>query len=476
MNEAKDGARVLKFALTGTFLSFLKGLAGAGRAGDFWRSRGIRRADICLGLPGSSPAPLGELLRAMAPLLGSLEGARIRLRGVPFCLLGEHLLRHEYLLDNGGGPGRFRAPFCGACSFSRRCAGFPEEYRAEVLAGPDLSVADKPIEVMAEVESRCLFSCPYCFNRGTFASGRGEGAGPPPELSAEAVKDIIRQLAGWGVPRMRFTGGEPMLREDLPELMRFAADNGVKVWVNTNGHGLDDGRRAARLCALTDNVLVSLRGWDAASDAGESGAGGSFEQSCGAARALRAAGLKTLRLGVCATGRIVRNIDRLGEVLKGLAPDRVEFYRPVPSAGGKEEATRAELRILADKLLEWRAAGGLNAYIANPLPFCFYDEDKVSLVALGAVLGEGNARFAVDPRGFCKPAYYMDVDMGDYRDLKAAWNSPFSRSARALEFLPESCAGCFYAGKCRGGSRHAARLASGDWRAPDPLSRAAAEL
>ena len=95
---------------------------------------------------------------------------------------------------------------------------------------------------------------------------------------------------------------------------------------------------------------------------------------------------------------------------------------------------------------------------------------------LNLVLGEGNARFAVDPRGFCKPAYYMDENLGDCRDLRAAWASPLLRSVRALEFLPESCSGCFYAGKCRGGSRHAARLACGDWRAPDPLSRAAVEL
>ncbi len=476
MNEPKDGARVLNFALTGTFLAFLKNLAGEGRAGDFWRSRGIGRADIRLGSPGSRPAGLRELTDGLPALLAAAAEARIRLTGVPFCLLGENLLRNEYLLENSDDSGRFKAPFCAGCSYAGRCAGFPEDYRAEILAGPCRAIPDKPIEVMVEAEARCSYSCSYCFNRNTFAPGRGAGVAALPQLSAAAIKDIIRQLAAWDVPRMRFTGGEPLLRDDLPELLSAARESGVRAWINTNGHGLGDAERAGELCAFTDNVLVSLRGWDAASDASESGVKDSFEQSCGAARALRAAGLRTLRLGICATGRLIRNLDTLGEVLKGLSPDRVEFYRPVPSAGGKEEASRGELRALTDKLLAWRSAGELNAYIANPLPFCFYDEDKVSRVALGAVLGEGNARFAVDPRGFCKPAYYMDVNLGDCGDLQAAWATPFSRSVRALEFLPESCAGCFYAGKCRGGSRHAARLASGDWRAPDPLSRAAAEL
>ncbi|MCM2267714.1 MAG: radical SAM protein [Elusimicrobiales bacterium] len=405
------------------------------------------------------------------PLLERFSAARVVLEGVPYCFLGDRLPFYEYLVRNGDAAARFKPPACAACRLDGNCAGYPVQYRAYALArGPRAFIPDRPLEVMLEAEARCQFSCHYCFNQNTFASGAPARRGMVPGLSAAAVRDIADQLAAWGVPRLRFTGGEPLLRGDLPELMDHARSKELAVWVNTNGYGLGDPARARALCSRADNVLVSLRGWDAVSDEAESGCPGSFETSVTAARALRAAGVKTLRVGICATSAVVNNLDRVFRVVDSLQADRVEFYRPVQVKGKAPEAS--DLRLLVNKLLDRRLAGGSAAHIANPLPFCFYEEDKVNAVALGSVLAEGNNRFVVDPRGFCKPGYYMDVDLGDSRDLRAAWDSPFSRSVRSGELLPQACGGCFYAGKCRGGSRHAAWLNSGDFKAPDPLSRA----
>lgn len=426
--------RIVALALTGAGLGFMRALAKEGKAEGFWRARGVERADLRFASGGRLPPP-EDLVRDLGVVLSAFSGTRLRLRGFPYCLLGEGLIRNEYLVDNSGVPAGFKPDFCFSCAFYGRCPGFPAEYAAYAAGrGAGLAVPDRPIEVMLEAESRCQFSCRYCFNRNTFAP---RGARTDAFLSGATIKRIIDQLAAWGVPRVRFTGGEPLMREDLPELMDYARASGLAVWVNSNGYRLAGPGSAAGL-------------------------------------ALRAAGLKTLRIGVCATRGVIRNLDRVIEAVKGLRADRLEFYRPVAVPGGESRSGADDLRVLVDKLLEHRAAGGINAYIANPLPFCFYNTDKVNRVALGAVLGEGNSRFAVDPRGFCKPGYYMEVNMGDCGDLRAAWNSPFSRAVRGQKFLPEGCAGCFYSGKCRGGSRHAAFLAYGDYRAPDPLASYAA--
>ena len=82
--------------------------------------------------------------------------------------------------------------------------------------------------VLLEVTERCNLHCRFCFAHG------GEGACEPglDELKA-AVLDILRQC---GSPLLQLSGGEPTLRDDLPELVRFAKEAGCRyVQLNTNG-------------------------------------------------------------------------------------------------------------------------------------------------------------------------------------------------------------------------------------------------
>ena len=82
--------------------------------------------------------------------------------------------------------------------------------------------------VLLEVTERCSLRCRFCFARG------GEGAREPglDELK-DAIRDIVRQC---GSPLLQLSGGEPTLRDDLDELVRFAKEAGCSyVQLNTNG-------------------------------------------------------------------------------------------------------------------------------------------------------------------------------------------------------------------------------------------------
>ena len=463
----------IEYVLTPASFGFLVRLAQDGSNDGFWRRRGVRQVDVFLQRGGSEPPDPEALLRDIDRVLGSFGETRLRLRNFPYCLLRENFFRYEYAVSNRSESGTVKPPLCSACKFTSGCAGLPTAYAALPQDGPAgiAAIPDRPLEIMIEVEPRCQMSCRLCFNQGTFAPDRSSAAQARlPTLTAGAIRGILDQMSGWGVPQVRFTGGEPLLRPDLAELMDYARERDIRVWVNTNGYSLQARPQAQALCARTDNVLLSLRGWDEQSDSGQSQVRDSFESTCAAARTLRACGLKTLRIGTYLTNTLIENIDKMRDVVAGLQAQRWELYRPVAFSGRAPEVDAEHLRALVDRLLDYRRTGAVNAFIANPLPFCFYDAERVSRVSLGAIMGEGNNRFVVDPRGFCKPIYYMDVDLGDSRDLRAAWDSPFSRAVRNLELLPSGCAGCFYMGKCRGGSRHAARQAFGDYRAPDPLA------
>ncbi len=89
--------------------------------------------------------------------------------------------------------------------------------------------------------------------------------------------------------------------------------------------------------------------------------------------------------------------------------------------------------------------------------------------SLGAIYDDGHSRFVIDPRGFAKPHYFIDENIGDPLDPLACWHHPFMEKMRNLEFLPFECENCIYKLKCRGGSRFSAKMAFGEFDKPDPL-------
>ncbi|HUR50542.1 MAG TPA: radical SAM protein, partial [Mycobacteriales bacterium] len=91
-------------------------------------------------------------------------------------------------------------------------------------------------DLRVSVTDRCNFRCPYCMPRELF--GPEHAFLPRQELlTFEEVERVVRVFAGLGVTKVRLTGGEPLLRRDLPDLVRrVAAVPGVQdVAVTTNG-------------------------------------------------------------------------------------------------------------------------------------------------------------------------------------------------------------------------------------------------
>src|SRR3979490_761003 len=95
----------------------------------------------------------------------------------------------------------------------------------------------RPYALLAEITYRCPLHCPYCSNPVTVESAVPSGgqAGPTAlrtahatanngELSTEEWKQVIREAAALGVLQIGFSGGEPLARRDLAELIRAARE------------------------------------------------------------------------------------------------------------------------------------------------------------------------------------------------------------------------------------------------------------
>ncbi|MFM8321309.1 MAG: PqqD family peptide modification chaperone, partial [Chloroflexota bacterium] len=102
---------------------------------------------------------------------------------------------------------------------------------------------------------RCNNDCAHCYN----ARERSF-----PELDTAAWKRILDRLWAVGIPHVVFTGGEPTLRADLPELVAHAEQLGMLAGLNTNGRRLSDARYVAQLVeAGLDHVQITLESHDA---------------------------------------------------------------------------------------------------------------------------------------------------------------------------------------------------------------------
>ena len=105
---------------------------------------------------------------------------------------------------------------------------------------------------LLEVTNRCNLRCRYCF-----ANGGSEDCDPSVQELKDAILDIVRLC---GQPLLQFSGGEPTLRNDLPELIRFAKESGCSyTQVNTNGIRLAKDPDYARQLAEAGLDIVFLQ-------------------------------------------------------------------------------------------------------------------------------------------------------------------------------------------------------------------------
>ncbi|MFH1619365.1 MAG: radical SAM protein, partial [bacterium] len=331
---------------------------------------------------------LSDLMTAVSGLALESDRHPVIFEGIPPCLFNGNPARYEYLFGFSPLPCATTGPACGSCRFSRQCPGFGPEL-AEFMSkeGFPPPHRDIPAEIIIELESSCQRHCNFCFNT----------AGNSRRLSDTEIISAIDQTAAMGSERVRFSGGEPLLRENILGLADHAREAGLAVWLNTNGYALTDKKTAAGLVRRFENILLSIHGWDGPSEAGMTGLEDSFERMIRAAGLLKEAGVSTLRFGTVLTARNAGNIDRILDVIQDFCPHHWEIYRPVLTEFNNVPPPTADIILkTAEKLVQYAENGRVPAFIANPVPFCAGDPARISRISLGAVWGEGNQRFLVD--------------------------------------------------------------------------------
>ena len=166
-----------------------------------------------------------------------------------------------------------------------------------------MTAVEPPLALLAELTHRCPLRCPYCSNPLELSRASAE-------LDTESWKRVLGEAAALGVLQVHFSGGEPLVRRDLAELVRHAAEVGLYSNLITSGIGLDAGGR--RSCSRRGSTTFSsVSRTPTRSPATSWPARRGAERKAAAARRVREAGLPlTVNFVVHR-----QNVDRVGAII-----------------------------------------------------------------------------------------------------------------------------------------------------------------
>lgn len=337
----------------------------------------------------------------------------------------------------------------------------------------------RPYALLAEITYRCPLHCPYCSN--PVAASLREAPRRPQdggynngELATEEWKRVIREAAALGVLQIGFSGGEPLARRDLAELIRAAREANLYTNLITSGIGLNDDRVLALHDAGLDSIQLSFQS-DESGLADEIAGAHAHERKLDAAAKIRAAGIP-LSLNFVIHRR---NIDRLPQMIdlaEALCAKRVElanvqFY-------GWAFRNRAALLPTREQVDRARdIANAAKARLAGRIEIFYVLPDYYEMRPKPCLTGWGRRYLTVNPIGDVLPCPTASSAIPDLRfenvrtrDLDWIWqeSESFNRY-RGTEWMPEPCRSCPQKEIDFGGCRCQAALLGGDAANTDPV-------
>jgi len=322
-----------------------------------------------------------------------------------------------------------------------------------------------PLALIAEVTHRCPLHCVYCSNPLQLASTQSE-------LSTGEWISVLQQAGNLAMLHVHFTGGEPLARPDLAELIRASRQAGLYTNLITSGLGLNDDRLQSLVEAGLDHIQISFQ--DSREDAANWIAGArAHAHKIELSRAIR-------KHKVAFTVNLVvhrQNLDHLEEMLdfiEQLAPGRVEIAHA--QYYGWALANRAALiptREQVDRALEIVAAA--DKRLAGRIRIDSVVPDYYAQYPKACMGGWGRRLILISPQGKVLPCHAAEVIPGltfenvRKKPLAWIWNESSSfRRFRGEDWMQEPCRSCERRAEDFGGCRCQALLLTGNANATDP--------
>lgn len=342
----------------------------------------------------------------------------------------------------------------------------------------------RPYALLAEITYRCPLHCPYCSNpvnleggaTATLSETGSQELAPPNngELTTEEWTRVIREAAGLGVLQIGFSGGEPLARRDLGQLIRAARE--AKLYTNliTSGIGLDDDRLYALRDAGLDSIQLSFQS-DESSLADEIAGVRAHERKLDVAEKIRAAGIP-LSLNFVIHRRNIDRVAQMIELTEALGAERVElanvqfygwaFRNRAALLPTRDQVNRAREIVMAEK-----------ARLASRIDIFYVLPDYYETRPKPCLNGWGQRYLTVNPIGDVLPCPTASSAIPNLRfenvrdrDLDWVWRESDSFNGfRGTDWMPEPCRSCPQKEIDFGGCRCQAALLTANAANTDPV-------
>ena len=347
--------------------------------------------------------------------------------------------------------------------------------------------SDKKPVVVWNITRTCNLRCVHCYSHSD--QRRYEG-----ELTTSQGKELLRDLAEFGVPVVLFSGGEPLIRGDVPELGRYAKELGLRVVISTNGTLIANGFARELGEMGVSYVGVSLDGLSKINDRFR-GVKGAFDKALEGIRRCKEYGIKVgLRFTI--SKRNVTDVPPIFDLIEKEGIERICFYHLVYTGRGSklidEDLTKEETRKIVDFIIDRTSdlhrkgrkvevltvdnhADGVYLYLRmkkerNPraekvLELLKMNSGNSSGIGIGCVSWNGDIH---------ADQFWRHHTFGNVRERKFSevWldlsDTLMNRLRNRKPYMKGRCARCRWFDICNGNFRVRAEAKSGDLWSEDP--------
>ena len=341
--------------------------------------------------------------------------------------------------------------------------------------------------VVWNMTRRCNLKCVHCYSSSRNVQYKNE-------LSTDEGKKLIADLAAFRAPVILFSGGEPLMREDLPDLARFAVDQGMRAVISTNGTLLTK-KTAGTLKKIGISYAgVSLDGMKITHDRFR-GVEGAFDMTLKGIRTCRDEGIKVgIRFTI--NRKNFSDIPALFDLIEKEDIPRACFYHLVYSGRGSklidEDLSHEETRKVVDLIMDrtrdlcdrgkpkeiltvdnhadgpyvyMRLLGEDPAKAAEVMSLLMVNEGNSSGNGIGCVSWDGEVH---------ADQFWRGISFGNVRKrpFSEIWtdtsNDLMVRLKNKKKYIQGRCSACRWLDMCGGNFRARAEAIAGDIWAPDP--------
>jgi pyrroloquinoline quinone biosynthesis protein E len=323
----------------------------------------------------------------------------------------------------------------------------------------------RPYALLAELTYRCPLHCPYCSNPVQTRGGE--------ELSLSEWTDVFHQAESLGVLHVGLSGGEPLARPDLDDIIRAARSAGLYTNLITSGVGLDEARASSLKKAGLQSIQLSLQAHEEVLANAIAGAK-VYRHKLTAANAIREAGL-AFSMNIVVHRANIAYLEAMIDLAASLGAERLEVanvqyygwaflnrHRLLPT----QEQVQAA-RVIAEVAIQKHQGRMAILYV---LPDLYESRPKPCMQ------GWGQRYMTVRPNGDVLPCptagSIPDLKLESIREHTLSWiwhESPTFNRFRGTDWMPEPCQTCEIKTVDHGGCRCQAALLTGDANQPDPV-------